>query len=209
MASKRPIPRRQKIWPNAGDYASCGPTSSNCTMIALSMHPPPHRVFGMIVWQSRSNCQESRAMPALSGSLRCRGRGCFMEIGTEPRPEGARPDSPGQRPGDPMVQSLMQAPTGRNVVAPRPGSDALSGLRGPCGLRVPGLRPGLSGGAPSGRAASPETPGAWLDRRRHPPRPSPRLRDVPRGEDGNLLIENAPYRPKYNRLEHDHRTSLA
>jgi NADH-quinone oxidoreductase subunit H len=61
------------------------------------------------------------------------------------RPEGATLDSPGQRPGDRVVSSSLQAPTGRYRAGAWAGWDALSGLPGP-GFRVPGL----SSRAPSG-----------------------------------------------------------
>jgi hypothetical protein len=62
-------------------------------------------------------------------------------------PEGASLDSPGQRPGDWVVLSSLQAPTGRHRAArlSRPFRAAE-----PWGHRLRGLRPGLSGHAPSG-----------------------------------------------------------
>ncbi len=65
-------------------------------------------------------------------------------------PEGARLDSPGQRPGEAAGSLWLQAPTGRCSPAPWPRRGALTGLRQPGELHLPGLRPGLSSRAPSG-----------------------------------------------------------
>ena len=74
----------------------------------------------------------------------------FGNGATRLRPEGAQPDSPGHRPGERLVSSSMSAPTGRNPWSAWRRGNALSGLRGSWGPRIPGLRPWAIGLRPFG-----------------------------------------------------------
>ena len=84
----------------------------------------------------------------VASQMLAKSNGGFLENGAVLSPEGATLDGPGQRPGEPVVLSSFQAPTGPTA---RPCGEVVSPFRAgrPWVLRVQ-LHPGLSSGAPSG-----------------------------------------------------------